>query len=55
MRAAGLYADDEQSEARCSHQNKAVLQAYSEFLGEPLHGKARELLRAHCTERPLCK
>ena len=55
LRATGLYADDEQSAVRCSHQNEEVKQAYSEFLGEPLHGKAHELLHTSYTERPLYK
>lgn len=55
MRAAGLYADDEHCAIRCSHHNPAVIQAYDEYLGKPLHGKAHELLHTHYTERPLYK
>lgn len=53
QRIDGLYKDDEQSEIRCSHKNEAVLQAYREYLGEPLGERAHRLLHTHYTKRPL--
>ncbi len=50
-RAKGLYSEDSHMKLRCSHDNPAVKQLYKEFLGEPLHGKAHELLHTHYTAR----
>lgn len=50
-RAAGLYALDLSKELRRSHENKAVLQVYQEFLGEPMSKKAKEILHTHYTAR----
>jgi NADH-quinone oxidoreductase subunit G len=52
-RAAGLYLDDEQSQYRCSHQNPFITQIYKEFLGEPNHHKAHELLHTSYQARDL--
>jgi len=53
QRTAGIYADDEKSQYRCSHQNPFIGQVYKEFLGEPGGHKAHELLHTKYTERPL--
>ena len=52
-RIAGIYADDEKSTYRCSHQNPFIKQVYDEFLGEPNGHKAHELLHTHYVARPL--
>ncbi len=54
-RAAGLYADDEDSVVRVSHKNPMIIKLYDEFLGEPNSEKAHHLLHTHYTERPLYK
>jgi NADH-quinone oxidoreductase subunit G len=53
QRINGLYADDEKSKIRCSHQNPCITQVYKEFLGEPGGHKAHELLHTKYVERPL--
>ena len=53
QRTAGIYADDEKSQYRCSHQNPCITQVYKEFLGEPGGHKAHELLHTKYVERPL--
>jgi NADH-quinone oxidoreductase subunit G len=53
QRTVGLYADDEKSQLRCSHQNPFITQVYKEFLGEPGGHKAHELLHTKYVERPL--
>jgi len=50
-RAEGLYALDLGKELRRSHENKAVIQVYKEFLGEPMSKKAKEILHTHYTAR----
>lgn len=52
-RAQGLYSEDRGSAKRCSHQNSAVQQIYTEFLGEPLSHQAHKLLHNHYKARPL--
>ena len=53
QRTEGLYADDEKSQYRCSHQNPCIGQVYKEFLGEPGGHKAHELLHTSYVEREL--
>ena len=53
QRTAGLYADDEESQYRCSHQNPCIKEVYREFLGEPGGHKAHELLHTGYVEREL--
>jgi len=53
LRAKGLYDEDSSAVQRCSHHNKAVAQVYKEYLGEPLHGKAHELLHTTYQKRKL--
>jgi len=53
QRTSGLYADDEKSQYRCSHQNPFIGQVYKEFLGEPNSHKAHELLHTKYTARDL--
>jgi NADH-quinone oxidoreductase subunit G len=43
-RIEGLYADDENSKFRKSHDNPSIQKLYSEFLDAPLSHKAHELL-----------
>jgi NADH-quinone oxidoreductase subunit G len=53
QRAGGIYADDNKSAIRCSHQNPFIKQVYDEFLGEPNGHKAHELLHTKYVELPL--
>ncbi|MDR1576394.1 MAG: [FeFe] hydrogenase, group A [Treponema sp.] len=53
QRTSGIYADDEKSLYRCSHQNPFINQVYQEFLDEPNGHKAHELLHTSYVERPL--
>ena len=53
QRTSGLYADDQKSQYRCSHQNPYIGQVYKEFLGEPGGHKAHKLLHTKYVERPL--
>jgi NADH-quinone oxidoreductase subunit G len=53
QRSVGIYADDEKSGYRCSHQNPFIRQVYKEFLGEPNGHKAHELLHTKYVERPV--
>jgi NADH-quinone oxidoreductase subunit G len=53
QRTSGVYADDEKSAYRCSHQNPFITQVYKEFLGEPNGHKAHELLHTKYVELPL--
>ncbi|WP_461255157.1 NADH-dependent [FeFe] hydrogenase, group A6 [Treponema sp. R80B11-R83G3] len=53
QRTGGLYADDQKSQYRCSHQNPYIGQVYKEFLGEPGGHKAHKLLHTKYVERPL--
>ncbi len=46
-RASALYAIDAEKKVRRSHENKAVLQLYKEFLGEPGSEIAHKLLHTH--------
>lgn len=54
-RIEGLYEDDRASAVRLSHENPEILQAYKEFLGQPLSEKAHQLLHTHYKARPLYK
>ncbi|OGW81492.1 MAG: ferredoxin [Omnitrophica bacterium RIFCSPLOWO2_12_FULL_44_17] len=51
-RTKGLYADDEKSKIRCSHDNPFVQKLYNEFLGKPLGKKSHELLHTEYKGRP---
>jgi NADH-quinone oxidoreductase subunit G len=53
QRASGVYADDEKSQYRCSHQNPCINQVYKEFLEEPGSHKAHKLLHTKYVRRPL--
>ena len=55
QRIAGLYADDERSTIRCSHQNPEIQQIYTEYLGAPLSEKSHHLLHTTYTSRPVYK
>ena len=53
QRTEGIYADDEKSRYRCSHQNPCINQVYNEFLGEAGGRKAHDLLHTHYQGREL--
>ncbi|MCR6514904.1 MAG: ferredoxin hydrogenase [Clostridium sp.] len=44
LRASVLYNQDKKLNKRKSHENEALLKMYKEFMGEPGHGVAHELL-----------
>jgi NADH-quinone oxidoreductase subunit G len=50
---AGLYRDDQQQAARCSHDNPQIQEIYKNFLGDPLGEKSHHFLHTHYTPRPL--
>jgi len=50
-RIRAIYQADQQMQLRKSHDNPAVAQLYSEFLGKPLGHKSHELLHTHYTKR----
>ncbi|MCH8474194.1 MAG: [FeFe] hydrogenase, group A [Opitutales bacterium] len=52
-RMQGLLDTDEKMALRFSHENPEILQVYDEFLGEPLTGKAHELLHTSYQPRPI--
>jgi len=54
-RIAGIYADDEKSVIRKSHQNPEIIQIYKEFLEKPNSHKAHKLLHTRYVERPTYK
>ncbi len=51
LRAKALYAEDEASELRKSHENPYVKKLYEEYFGEPCSHKSHELLHTHYTKR----
>jgi iron only hydrogenase large subunit-like protein len=51
LRAKALYAEDEASALRKSHENPYVQALYKEYFGEPCSHKAHELLHTHYTKR----
>jgi NADH-quinone oxidoreductase subunit G len=52
-RIEALYADDEASDVRCSHQNPEIIEIYEKFLEKPLSHKAHDLLHTKYHPRPL--
>ncbi len=54
-RTAGIYADDEKSKIRCSHNNPEIKAIYEEFLKEPCGHKSHELLHTGYTKRKIYK
>lgn len=46
-RALALYKEDERKTIRKSHENKAIIQLYNEFLGKPCGEKSHHLLHTH--------
>lgn len=52
-RIEALYADDEASEVRCSHQNPEIIEIYAKFLEKPLSHKSHSLLHTKYQPRPL--
>lgn len=51
-RMEGLLAGDRDMKLRFSHENPDIIKLYDEFLGEPLHGRAHELLHTQYRPRP---
>ncbi len=52
-RTEGIYTDDKQSKARCSHHNPMVQKVYEEYLDHPNSHKAHDLLHTSYTHRPV--
>ncbi|MFP4165536.1 MAG: NADH-dependent [FeFe] hydrogenase, group A6 [Opitutales bacterium] len=52
-RMEGLLAGDKGMTLRFSHENPEILKLYDDFLGEPLHGRAHELLHTQYHPRPV--
>ncbi|OAA31191.1 ferredoxin [Kosmotoga arenicorallina S304] len=50
-RMEAIYAIDEMSTIRKSHENPAVLKLYEEYLGQPLSHLSHELLHTHYKDR----
>lgn len=44
VRASVLYNQDKSAKKRKSHENVALMKMYDEYMGQPGHGKAHELL-----------
>jgi len=55
QRAAGLYQDDVNSSARCSHHNPHVKKLYDEFLEKPLSHTAHQYLHTTYHARKVYK
>lgn len=55
QRISGLYADDERSTIRCSHENPEIQTLYKDYLGAPLSEKSHHLLHTTYQERKLYK
>ena len=51
-RAKGLYDIDRNMPKRKSHENPAILELYSTYLGEPNGHKAHEILHTSYKARP---
>lgn len=51
-RIEGIYQDDRDKVVRFSHENPEIKRIYKEFLGQPLKGKAHQLLHTHYRARP---
>jgi iron-only hydrogenase group A len=52
QRMQGLIAGDQSMSMRFSHENPDIKKLYDDFLGEPLHGRAHELLHTQYHPRP---
>ncbi len=52
QRMEGLLAGDKSMKLRFSHENPEIVRLYDEYLGEPLHGRAHELLHTRYQARP---
>jgi len=50
-RIAAIYAEDEGKPLRKSHENPAIKEIYSDFLGEPLGEKSHHLLHTNYTNK----
>ena len=54
-RANAIYKQDKELKIRKSHENKAVMVTYDEFLGEPNSHRAHEMLHTHYHHREFLK
>ncbi|MBR6284422.1 MAG: [Muribaculaceae bacterium] len=52
-RQRAAYAEDAGKQLRKSHENPDIQKLYKEFLGEPLHGKAHELLHTSYSDKSI--
>ncbi|XMB86826.1 [FeFe] hydrogenase, group A [Mycoplasmatota bacterium WC44] len=55
VRAKALYDQDKDMKLRKSHENKAVMVTYDEFLEKPNSHRAHEMLHTHYTNREFLK
>ena len=52
-RQRAIYSEDVGKKLRKSHENPVILRLYREFLGEPLHGKAHEILHTKYRDKSI--
>ncbi|MEJ6949884.1 NADH-dependent [FeFe] hydrogenase, group A6 [Natronospora cellulosivora (SeqCode)] len=52
-RGKALFAADEQTDVKTSHDNPWIQKLYNEFLGEPMGERSCELFHSSYTERPM--
>jgi iron only hydrogenase large subunit-like protein len=52
-RQRAIYSEDVGKKLRKSHENPVILRLYKEYLGEPLHGKAHELLHTKYRDKSI--
>ena len=52
-RQRAIYSEDVGKQLRKSHENPVILRLYRDFLGEPLHGKAHELLHTKYRDKSI--
>lgn len=52
-RQRAIYSEDVGKRLRKSHENPVIIRLYNEFLGEPLHGRAHELLHTKYRDKSI--
>ena len=52
-RQRAIYSEDVGKKLRKSHENPVILRLYREFLGQPLHGKAHEILHTKYRDKSI--
>ena len=52
-RQRAIYSEDVGKKLRKSHENPVIQRLYREFLGEPLKGKAHELLHTKYRDKSI--